>query len=136
LADGVWLDGDVAPALPLLKADSALLHQALFNLVENAIVHGRQGPEGGGEVTLRARSEAGGIVFEVVDEGPGLPAGDEARVFEKFYRGEKAKTGGTGLGLPIVKGFATLMGATVSAHNRRDKSGAVFTLAFPESATA
>jgi two-component system sensor histidine kinase KdpD len=136
LAEGVWLDGDVSPALPMLKADGALLHQALFNLVENAIVHGRQDPDGGGEVTLRARSEAGGIIFEVIDEGPGLPPGDQTRVFDKFYRGEKAKAGGTGLGLPIVKGFSNLMGATVSAHNRRDRSGAVFTLAFPESATA
>jgi two-component system, OmpR family, sensor histidine kinase KdpD len=136
LAEGVWLDGDVSPALPLLKTDGALLHQALFNLVENAIVHGRRGGDGGGEVTLRARSQAGGIVFEVIDEGPGLPAGDETRVFDKFYRGEKAKAGGAGLGLPIVKGFASLMGATAAAHNRRDRHGAVFTLAFPENATA
>lgn len=134
LAEGVWLDGDVAAALPMLKSDASLLHQTLFNLVENAIVHGAKA--GGGEVTLRVRFDDGGITFDVIDEGPGLPAGAEAKVFEKFYRGEKAAAGGTGLGLPIVKGFASLMGAKVSAQNRRDRSGAIFTLAFPESATA
>lgn len=134
LAEGVWLDGDVAAGLPLLKTDAALLHQALFNLVENAIVHGAR--VGGGEVTLRARYRDGGITFDVIDEGPGLPPGAETRVFDKFYRGDKAASGGTGLGLPIVKGFASLMGATVSAHNRHNRSGAIFTLAFPERATA
>ena len=134
LAEGVWLDGDVPAVLPLLKADAALLHQALFNLVENAIVHGAKA--GGGEVTLRAHYEDGAIKFEVIDEGAGLPPGAETKVFEKFYRGEKAAGAGTGLGLPIVKGFASLMGATISAQNRRDRSGAIFTLAFPESATA
>jgi two-component system, OmpR family, sensor histidine kinase KdpD len=134
LAEGVWLDGDVAPGLPLLNADATLLHQALFNLVENAIVHGAK--TGGGEVTLRAHFNDGGIAFDVIDEGPGLPSGAETKVFEKFYRGEKAASGGTGLGLPIVKGFASLMGAQVSAQNRRDRSGAIFTLAFPESHTA
>lgn len=134
LAEGVWLDGDVPAVFPLLKADAALLHQALFNLVENAIVHGAKA--GGGEVTLRAHYEDGAIKFEVIDEGAGLPPGAETKVFEKFYRGEKAAGAGTGLGLPIVKGFASLMGATISAQNRRDRSGAIFTLAFPESATA
>ena len=134
--DSVWLDGDVAPGLPMLRADGALLAQSLFNLVENAIVHAAL-PVNGGAVTLRAHMQDGGIAFEVIDEGPGLSASAEARVFEKFYRGEAAASGGgTGLGLPIVKGFATLMGAEVSAHNRRDRSGAVFTLAFPAGATA
>ncbi len=134
LAEGIWLSGDVAPALPMLNADASLLNQVLFNLVENAIVHGANAA--GGEVTLRAQRDGGGIIFEVIDDGPGLPAGSQNKLFEKFYRGEKAANGGTGLGLPIVKGFASLMGAKVSARNRSDRTGAVFTLAFPESATA
>lgn len=135
IAEGIWLDGDVLPNLPLLNADGTLLHQALFNLVENAIVHGARAVESG-EVRLAARMLDGGIVFEVTDNGPGLPHGGEARIFERFFRGDAAKSGGAGLGLAIVKGFAALMGATVSAHNRRDGGGAIFTLAFPESATA
>lgn len=67
---------------------------------------------------------------------PVWPPGAEAKVFDKFYRGEKAASGGTGLGVPIVKGFASLIGATVSAQIRRDRSGAIFTLAFPKRATA
>jgi two-component system sensor histidine kinase KdpD len=133
LAEGVWLDGDVDPGLPMLSADGALLHQALFNLIENAIVHGARA--GGSEVKVRAHLRDGGVVFDVIDDGPGLPEGSD-KLFEKFYRGETAQTGGTGLGLPIVKGFAELMGASVSAQNRRDRRGAIFTLAFPESAAA
>ncbi len=135
LAEGVWLEGDVTPGLPWLRTDSTLLHQVLFNLVENAIVHGARAVDGG-EVRLAARMVDGGITFEVVDNGPGLPAGAETRVFDRFFRGEKTRASGTGLGLAIAKGFAALMGARIDAHNRRGRAGAVFTLAFPESATA
>lgn len=135
IAEGVWLDGDVAPGLPLLRADATLLHQALFNLVENAIVHGARHADGG-EVRLAARFVNGGIRFEVCDNGPGLPSGAETRIFDRFFRGDKSKATGTGLGLAIVKGFAALMGAEIEARNRRGHAGAIFTLAFPESATA
>lgn len=135
IAEGVWLDGDVAPGLPLLTADGTLLHQTLFNLVENAIVHGARMVDGG-EVRLAARMQDGGVVFQITDNGPGLPADAQARIFDRFFRGDKAKTSGTGLGLAIVKGFAALMGAKVEAQNRRAHAGAIFTLAFPEAATA
>ena len=78
----------------------------------------------------------GCIIFDITDNCPGLPTGAEAKVFDKFYRGETNPAGGAGLGLPIVKGFATLKGATVTAQNRRNRAGAVFSFAFPESATA
>ncbi len=135
LSEGVWLDGDVSPGLPLLKADATLLHQTLFNLVENAILHGARHTDSG-EVRLAARMADGGIVFAVTDNGPGLPSGAEARIFERFFRGDRNPASGTGLGLAIVKGFAELMGAKIEAYNQRGRPGAVFTLAFPESATA
>jgi two-component system sensor histidine kinase KdpD len=135
ISEGIWIDGDVAPGLPLLNADSTLLHQTLFNLVENAILHGARNADGG-EVTLKAHMADGGIVFDIFDNGPGLPAGAEAKIFERFFRADPAKAGGTGLGLAIAKGFATLMGARLEAHHRRDRSGAIFSLAFPEAATA
>lgn len=135
IADGVWLDGDVSPGLPLLNADATLLHQALFNLVENAIVHGARAVDAG-EVTLKAHMRDGGIIFEVLDNGPGLPDGSESKIFDRFFRGDRTKAGGTGLGLAVVKGFAVLMGAQIEAHNRRGHRGTVFALAFPESATA
>jgi two-component system sensor histidine kinase KdpD len=129
IADGVALVAEVEPGLPMVKGDGALLHQALLNLVENAVLHG-----GKGTVTVRVRLRDGAMDFLVLDEGPGLPADGETRVFEKFWRGENTVAGGTGLGLPIVKGFAGLMGASVTAQNRRDGKGAVFTLTFPKTA--
>ncbi|MDZ4762413.1 MAG: sensor histidine kinase KdpD [Alphaproteobacteria bacterium] len=120
--------GEIEPGLPMLKVDAELLHQALFNLVENAVLHGE------GRVVLRARTDRGGVSFDVTDEGRGLQPGSEARVFEKFHREANSASGGTGLGLPIVRGFAKLMGASVSARNREDRSGAAFELAFPAAA--
>ncbi|MBY0421076.1 MAG: GAF domain-containing protein, partial [Parvularculaceae bacterium] len=106
LANGeVWLAGDIAPGLPLLRADRVLLEQALFNLLENAIVHGKRGGENGGTVLLRARRHDDGVAFEVEDEGAGIPPGADAKIFDKFYRGERSAGAGTGLGLAIVKGF-------------------------------
>lgn len=102
----------IEPDLPMVMADAALIDQALFNLIENAILHGGQG-----EIILSARRDAG-VVFEVMDEGPGLAPGDEARIFERFARGASPTASGTGLGLAIVRGFARLMGADVSAVNR------------------
>ncbi|HEX4365939.1 MAG TPA: DUF4118 domain-containing protein, partial [Rhodopila sp.] len=129
IADGVRLVAEVEPGLPMVKGDGALLHQALLNLVENAVLHG-----GTGTVTVRVRLQDGAMEFVVLDEGSGLPPDGEAKLFEKFWRGENTAAGGTGLGLPIVKGFAGLMGASISAHNRSDGKGAVFTLIFPNSA--
>ena len=119
---------DIPPDLPMVRADETLLHQALMNLVENAITHGN-----GGKVTLRVRPEDGGMTFTVLDEGPGLPPGAGDKLFEKFWRGPGAPAGGSGLGLPIVKGFAELMGARVTAETRRGQAGAAFSIRFPKS---
>jgi two-component system sensor histidine kinase KdpD len=122
-ARGIRLD--VERDLPMVRADAALLDQALFNLVENALAHAADG-----EIILRAGREAGGLAFSVLDEGPGVTPGEEARIFDRFARGSRTTASGTGLGLAIVKGFALLMGARVAAHNRT-RRGAIFTIAFP-----
>jgi two-component system sensor histidine kinase KdpD len=116
---------NVEPDLPMVQADAALLDQALFNLIENATTHAASG-----EIVVGAARSRGGVVFTVADEGPGLTPGDEARIFERFERADNSASG-TGLGLAIVKGFVSLMGAKVSARNRSDRSGAVFTIEFP-----
>ena len=126
LADGVAFVADISPDLPMLKTDEILLHQILLNLVENAALHG-----GNGTVTVRVQLRDGSMVFDVIDEGPGLPPDSETHLFEKFWRGERAPAGGSGLGLAIAKGFAGIMDAGLSARNRRDRSGAIFTLTFP-----
>jgi two-component system sensor histidine kinase KdpD len=71
--------------------------------------------------------------LEVMDEGPGLPPGEEKRIVEMFARLDGSdRKGGTGLGLAIVNGFAQAMGLTVDATNRTDKPGACFTVHFVE----
>ena len=69
----------------------------------------------------------------VTDEGPGLPPTDLERVFDSFYRVRKGDQvrAGTGLGLAICRGFVEAMGGTITAANRADRSGAVFTIRMP-----
>jgi two-component system, OmpR family, sensor kinase len=103
-------DGDVT-----VSADPLRLRQALGNLVDNALRHGD------GDVVLRAAAADGGVALEVADGGAGFPPEIAGRAFERFTRGDRARTrGGTGLGLAIVRaiaeahgGRATLDGATV-----------------------
>jgi two-component system sensor histidine kinase KdpD len=117
---------DIEPDLPMVMADAALLDQALFNLVENALAHAVSG-----EIVLAAARTRAGLAFSVLDQGLGIKPGDEARIFERFARASPASITGTGLGLAIVKGFASLMKARASAYNRNDRSGAIFTVEFP-----
>lgn len=120
---------DIAPDLPLVRLDPTLFHHCLINLIENAAKYGRADAP----ILVRARRVPDRLVLEVVDEGPGLPAGQEDRIFETFTRLEGSdRTGGTGLGLAIVKGFAEAMGLSVSAANRPDGEGAVFAIHFPQ----
>lgn len=107
-------------------ADPAKLHDALRNLVSNAITYA---PE---QSTIRveaARADRG-IELSVSDQGPGIPEEDLSRVFERFYRVDKSRArdpGGTGLGLAIVKHLIELHGGTARAENRRE-GGARFVL--------
>ncbi len=121
---------EVPPNLPLVRVDPQLLHHCLLNLLDNA---GRYG-EPGTPVLVRGERTRDAITLSVADEGPGLPPGREASVFETFQRleGSDRSPGGTGLGLAIVKGFAEAMGLGVEAANRADGEGAVFSLRFPD----
>ncbi|WP_137862319.1 MULTISPECIES: sensor histidine kinase KdpD [unclassified Sphingomonas] len=120
---------DVPPELPFASVDPQLFHHCLINLIENAGKYG----DPGSSITIAARRQPGSMTLSVMDEGPGLPPGDEARIFETFTRIEGSdRKGGTGLGLAIVKGFAEAMGLSVSAANRADRAGAIFTIRFPE----
>ncbi len=122
------LQVEVPPDLPLVRLDPQLLHHCLINLIDNAAVHGRPGTP----IAVVAERDGDGVALAVVDEGPGLPSGAEARVFETFVRLEGSdRRGGTGLGLAIVKGFAEVMGAEVAARDRGEPRGAAFTLHFP-----
>ncbi|HST37056.1 MAG TPA: sensor histidine kinase KdpD [Allosphingosinicella sp.] len=120
---------DVSPELPLVRIDAQLFHHCLINLLENAGKYADPGTP----IIVSASRQPGGIALSVIDQGPGLPPGEEARIFETFTRIEGSdRKGGTGLGLAIVKGFAEAMGLTVAAANREDPKGACFMIRFPE----
>ena len=115
-----------------VPGDPAKLHDALRNLLENA---SNYSPIGGTIVMASIRQEDR-IILTVTDDGPGVPDADLPRIFERFYRADKARSrgardpGGTGLGLAIVKHLIELHGGHVSAANHRP-TGAVFTLDLP-----
>jgi two-component system sensor histidine kinase KdpD len=117
------------PELPMLKLDSVLFEQVLFNLLDNAGKYASRDTT----IIVRAQREGNFVRIAVLDEGPGIPEGDLERIFDKFYRVHAAdrKLAGTGLGLAICRGFAEAMGGTIVAANRQDKSGAAFTIIFP-----
>jgi two-component system sensor histidine kinase KdpD len=111
--------------LPLVLVDGLLVEQLLVNLLDNAL---KYSPPGSAiDVTAEASGKV--MVVEVGDEGPGLPAGGEGRVFEKFYRGGSTPLG-FGLGLPIAKAIVTAHGGRISARNR-NPHGAVFRFELP-----
>jgi two-component system phosphate regulon sensor histidine kinase PhoR len=122
---------DIAPDAATIQADPAKLHDVVRNLVENAVNYG---PEDS-DISLAARRQDDGtVVLEVADRGPGIPEADLARVFERFYRVDKARAqapAGTGLGLAIVKHLVGLHGGTATVVNRPG-GGARFVVTLPQ----
>jgi two-component system sensor histidine kinase KdpD len=117
-------EAEIAPDLPLVPIDAVLVEQALVNLLENAVRHG--GAEG--VVRVAARREGADALVEVRDQGPGLHAGDEERVFDKFYRA--ASGPGAGLGLAIARAIVTAHGGRIWAENLKPR-GAAFRFTLP-----
>ncbi len=113
-----------------IRGNSRLIEQALVNLIDNAI---KYCPDES-VVLVRTEEEADGrILLAVEDNGPGIPEADHARIFERFYRVEKARSrdmGGTGLGLAIVKHIMLTHGGSVSLESVREE-GSTFMLRFP-----
>jgi two-component system sensor histidine kinase KdpD len=121
---------EIAPDVPLVLVDPVLFEQIFVNLLENAIKYTPPDTP----LELRGRREGERVVIEVSDRGPGLPAGTEARVFEKFFRGAHAGVSGAGLGLPICKGIVEAHGGTIAAENRPG-GGATFRVTIPSGGT-
>ncbi len=105
-----------------IRGNAEMLSQAVRNVTENAIGHAPEGTSV--EVLVDA---AGGI--DVLDQGPGVPAGERELVFRRFWRRDRRRTGGAGLGLSIVQRIVELHGGTVAVTNR-PPGGAVFSLRF------
>lgn len=107
--------------------DPILVEHALWNLLENACKYS----ESDTPIELRAHGRPGFVTFEVSDRGRGIPAGDERRIFEEFYRTVHAdRIGGSGLGLSIVAAIARAHGGSAEAENRLG-GGATFRLHLP-----
>ena len=118
------------PADYCVRALRFRLEQALVNLVDNAVKFSPPGTE----VRIACNRTDGGMVeIHVIDQGIGIPEADLPRIFERFYRVDKARSreaGGTGLGLSIVKHIAELFGGSVRVKSRLNE-GSTFTLCFP-----
>ncbi|MGW0770482.1 sensor histidine kinase [Streptomyces sp. NPDC002676] len=115
-----------------LEADPVRMRQALGNLVSNALRH----TPAGGTVTFAARREGTEVVLTVADTGSGIAPEDLPHVFDRFWRAEKSRsrrTGGSGLGLPIVRHLVAAHGGTAEAASEPG-AGALFTLRLPAAA--
>ncbi len=120
---------DVEPDLPLLELDEMLIEQVLVNLLDNAAKYAPPSST----ITLRARKIGSVVRLQIMDEGAGIPADQLSLIFEKFHRvkSRDRQRAGTGLGLAICRGFVEAMGGVITAANRADRSGAVFTVELP-----
>lgn len=124
---GLELRADADEGLTLV-ADRAAVERILGNLVDNALAVVRPG----GHVLIEARRGTGGsVAFRASDDGPGFPPGSLERAFDRFYRGDPARTGpGTGLGLSIVRALARAHGGDAVAENLAP-TGARVTVTLP-----
>ncbi|MDA0751074.1 MAG: ATP-binding protein [Verrucomicrobia bacterium] len=109
-----------------VKADADLLEQILLNLIDNAVKYGKSG----GKVEVRAmRNGADQVCVSISDDGPGIPSEATDRIFERFFRVDKARSrsqGGTGLGLSIVKHIAQTLGGRVWVESELGKGSTFF----------
>lgn len=118
------------PSPAVVYGDQHGLEEMISNLVENAVAY----TPPGGHIIVTVAVEDGGAIFEVEDSGPGIPAEERPRVFERFYRMPGTEEPGTGLGLAIVKEVAAAHGATVEITEGITHKGARFTVKFPAAA--
>ncbi len=113
-----------------VRATQDEIQQVIYNLLDNAVKYSRDW----GKVEVSLRRDNGWVVFTVADNGVGIPVEDLPRIFERFYRVDKARSreaGGTGLGLSIVREMVKRRKGTITAANRVE-GGAIFTVCWPD----
>jgi len=124
---------EVPPKLPVIQGDPDMLAQVLINLVDNAIKY----TPSGGRITIRAGTTEGNVKVEVEDTGIGIPPENLPRIFERFYRVDKARSrelGGIGMGLAIVKHIIRAHGGKAKVESEVGKGSTfIFTLPVEES---
>ena len=120
---------EISSDLPMVSVDAVLFEQVLFNVLDNAAKYAPP------KTTIRIQCwpEQDSIKLQVLDEGDGVPPEELEKIFDKFYRARKGDQvrAGTGLGLAISRGFVEAFGGTISAANRTDRTGAIFTISLP-----
>jgi two-component system, OmpR family, sensor histidine kinase KdpD len=119
----IRVDEDV----PLVSIDFILMVQVLTNILANAARH----TPAGTTIQLSVERKGNGIALTVADNGPGVPADELPHLFETFFRGKKATTGGVGLGLSICKGIVEAHGGTIAAYNNR-QGGLTVSITLPD----
>ena len=107
-----------------VTTDARRLERILGNLIDNAIQHG------GGEVSLVWSAVDGWMTIKVRDRGPGIAAGDLGRVFDRFFKADPSRSGGSGLGLSIARENARILDGDISVHNR-SPAGTEFVVRLP-----
>jgi two-component system sensor histidine kinase KdpD len=117
---------NLASGLPQLPLDVVLFEQVLYNLLDNSA---KYSPDKS-LVQITGQRCSAEVVLSIIDEGRGIPDDNLERIFDKFYRaptdGHAQK--GTGLGLTICCGFVEALGGAITARNRADRSGSIFTI--------
>jgi signal transduction histidine kinase len=122
---------DVSGDTGIAVVDPALIDRLLWNLLENAVKF----TPAGGRVEVQLARQAAEVIIDVADTGPGIPENHLQRIFERFFRGDEARTAaadsaGTGLGLSIVSAIAGVHGGHVEVSNRV-AGGALFRVRLP-----
>jgi two-component system phosphate regulon sensor histidine kinase PhoR len=123
------IDVASSSSLPVIRADPVRLQEVLYNLLDNAVKYSHSG----GRIRLEAARRSRTVEISVSDTGVGIAETDLPRIFERFYRADKARSrelGGTGLGLSIVKHIAQMHGGRVEAESESGK-GTTIRVVFP-----
>jgi two-component system phosphate regulon sensor histidine kinase PhoR len=123
----IAISRDFTADLPSIPADRDRVRQVIANLVHNAIKF----TPAGGQITITSRALEDSVVVDIADTGIGIPKEDLARVFERFYKGDKARTGeGTGMGLAIAKHVVEAHGGSIWVRSEEGK-GSTFSFSLP-----
>ena len=133
-AKNLRVELDVPEDLPKLRADEGRLQEIVYNLLDNGVKYSQPG----GRIVVRVALEGEEIQLSVSDNGVGIPPRDLPRIFERFYRADKARQrelGGTGLGLSIVKHIAQLHGGRVEAESTVGR-GTTIRVTFPRDSSS
>lgn len=125
----IRMESELAAGLPAVHADATRSRQVLMNILTNAIKY----TPSGGTITIAARAGVGRVAISVTDDGPGIDPAELPHIFNRFYRGDRARSraeGGTGLGLSIARGYVEAQGGSIWAENLPSR-GARFTFELP-----